>query len=77
MNTAFAAGTFFLPSTIERFGRRAIMLYSAVGIMICLLIFVVMVNIPNKTTATQWTAVAFISLYNFILCYGWVGIPWL
>jgi len=53
------------------------MLYSAIGITICLLIFVVMVNISNKTIATQWTAVAFISLYNFILGYGWVGVPWL
>jgi len=77
MNTAFAAGTFFLPPTIERWGRRAIMLYSAIGITFCLLIFVIMVNISNKTIATQWTAVAFISLYNFILGYGWVGVPWL
>lgn len=77
MNTAFAAGTFFLPPTIERWGRRAIMLWSAIVITIAMLIFTTMVNLPNKSTATQWTGIAAINVYNFVLGYGWVGIPWL
>ncbi|KAG8158428.1 hypothetical protein KVR01_011550 [Diaporthe batatas] len=77
MNTCFALGTYFTPGTIETFGRRRIMLWSAVVIFICMLIFTIMIALPNPTLATQWTAIVFIIIYNLALGYGWVGIPWL
>jgi MFS family permease len=77
MNTLFAAGTFFLPSTIERFGRRGIMMWSAVGLTICMTIFVAMISQPKPTLAMQWTAVASVIIYNFIFGYGWIGVCWL
>lgn len=80
MNSAFAAGTFFLPAGplgIERIGRRNVMMWSAGVLTICLLIFTAMINLPNKNTATQWTGVAFINIYNFVFGYGWIGVPWL
>lgn len=77
MNTLFAAGTFALPATIERFGRRGIMMWSAVGLTICMAIFVGMIGSPNKSLGVQWTAVAAIIVYNFIFGYGWIGVCWL
>ncbi|KIW61331.1 hypothetical protein PV05_01463 [Exophiala xenobiotica] len=77
MNTGFAAGTYFLPSTIERFGRRGVMIWSAVVLTICMLIFVIMIGLPNPTLATQWVAVAVVIVYNFVFGYGWIGVPWL
>ncbi|KAL4876842.1 general substrate transporter [Aspergillus karnatakaensis] len=77
MNTTFALGSLFLPSTIERFGRRGIMIYSAVGLTICMAVFVAMIGTPNPTPATQWTAIAAVFLYNFIFGYGWIGVCWL
>ena len=77
MNTGFAIGTYPLPYTIEKFGRRPIMMWSALVCAISMLIFVVMIGLPNPTIATQWTAVAFVIVYNFAFGYGWVGCPWL
>lgn len=77
MNTLLAIGTFLLPPTIERFGRRPIMLWSAVGCTVCMLVFVIMINLPTQTVATGWTAVAFVIMYNFFFGYGYAGVPWL
>ncbi len=77
MNTGFAIGTYALPSTIERFGRRPIMIWTAVVCAVSLLIFIICIALPNPTLATQWTAVAFVIVYNFAFGYGWVGCPWL
>lgn len=77
MNTGFAIGTYPLPYTIEKFGRRPIMMWSALVCATSMLIFVVMIGLPSPTIATQWTAVAFVIVYNFAFGYGWVGCPWL
>ncbi|PMD54417.1 putative sugar transporter STL1 [Hyaloscypha bicolor E] len=77
MNTIFAIGTYFTPGTIERFGRRQIMLWTAFGCGVSIMIFTIMIGLPNQTPATQWTAVAFVILYNLFYGYGWVGCPWL
>ena len=77
MNTGFALGTYPLPYTIEKLGRRQIMLWTAVGCAVSILIFTIMIGLPNPTIATQWAAVAFVIVYNFSFGYGWVGCPWL
>jgi MFS family permease len=77
MNTGFAIGTYVLPSTIERFGRRPIMLWTALVCAVSILLFTIMIALPHPTIATQWTAVAFVIVYNFAFGYGWVGCPWL
>ncbi|OJJ08271.1 hypothetical protein ASPVEDRAFT_878726 [Aspergillus versicolor CBS 583.65] len=77
MNTTFALGSLFLPGTIEKFGRRRIMIYSAVGLTICMTVFVAMIGNSRPSLATQWTAVAAAFLYNFIFGYGWIGVCWL
>lgn len=77
MNTGFAIGTYPLPWTIEKFGRRPIMIWTAAVCAVSMLIFIIMIALPNPTLATQWTAVAFVIIYNFAFGYGWVGCPWL
>lgn len=77
MNTGFAIGTFPLPWTIERFGRRRIMIWTAVVCSLCMLIFVACIALPNPTIATNWTAVSFVIVFNFSFGYGWIGCPWL
>jgi hypothetical protein len=77
MNTLFAAGTVPLVYTIEKVGRRNVMMYSAVILTICMVIFVVMIGLPNPSLGTQWTAVAAIFIYNTVFGYGWIGVCWL
>ncbi|KAH8801794.1 hypothetical protein F5884DRAFT_862482 [Xylogone sp. PMI_703] len=73
MNTGFAIGTYPLPWTIERFGRRPIMIWCAVGCFVSMMIFTIMISLKNPTIATSWTAVAFVIIYNFVYGYGWTG----
>jgi MFS family permease len=77
MNTVYAAGCWVLPFTIEAFGRRRIMIGSAIGCTVTMLIFVIMIALPHPTDATQWTAVVFVIFFNFFIGYGWVGVAWL
>ncbi|CAG8141720.1 unnamed protein product [Penicillium salamii] len=77
MNTIFAIGSIFLPFTIEKFGRRNILLYSAAGLTICLSIFIAMIGSPNPTLVKQWVAVGAIIVYNLVFGYGWIGVCWL
>jgi len=77
MNTGFAAGTFPLPWTIERVGRRNVLIWSAAILTVCMVVFVAMIGLPNPSTATQWVAVGAIVVYNFAFGYGWIGVPWL
>lgn len=77
MNTFFAAGTVPLVYTIEKFGRRNILMYSAIALTVCMAIFVAMIGLENRTDATQWTAVGAIFIYNIVFGYGWIGVCWL
>lgn len=77
LNTVFWLGTVPLLWTLERWGRRPILLYSTVGCTIAMAIFVAMNGVSDKTTATQWTAVASVIAFEFIFGYGWVAVPWL
>ncbi|KAH7116542.1 general substrate transporter, partial [Dactylonectria estremocensis] len=77
MNTVFALGSIPTIYTIERVGRRNVLMYSAVVLTACMVIFVAMIGLPNPTTATQWTAVGAIFVYNAVFGYGWIAVPWL
>jgi MFS family permease len=77
MNTLFALGTWPLPATIERFGRRRIMLWSALVCAVLMTIFVVLIGVPSQNKGTQWGAAVMICIWNMIFGYGWIGCPWL
>jgi MFS family permease len=77
MQTFFALGTYPLPRTIERFGRRGILMWTALICGVCLIVFVIMIGIPNQTKATEWVAVASLFVCLFSFGYGWCGVPWI
>lgn len=70
-------GSFLCIATIERIGRRRIMMFTAAIETCCMLIFVVLNMIEQKTLATQWTAAMIMFPYLFFYGWGWVGCPWL
>ena len=70
-------GSLFCIATIERIGRRRIMLLTSFIETCCMLIFVVLNMIDNKTTATRWAAAMIMFPYLFFYGWGWVGCPWL
>lgn len=77
MNTMFALGTYPLPITIERFGRRKTLFWSAFVCAILMTIFVILIGMPNATVGKQWAAAAMICVWNMVFGYGWIGVPWL
>ena len=77
MSTIFAIGTCFTVPTIERWGRRPIMFWTAVGCTITMTIFIAMNGLTHKTLGTQWVAVACVIVFQFLIGFGWMGCPWL
>ncbi|KAK3703559.1 hypothetical protein LTR37_014406 [Vermiconidia calcicola] len=78
LNTAFAIASYPPIFFIEKVGRRAMMIWSALGCGLCMLVYVVITTLPPEktTTATNWTAVAFIILYEVVFAFGWLGTCW-
>ena len=79
LNTAFALASYPPIWFIEKVGRRAMMFWSAIGCGICMLIYVIVTTLPadKRTVATNWTAVAFIILYEVVFAFGWLGTCWI
>lgn len=77
MNTVFWIGTWPLLPLLERWGRRPIMFWGAVGCTIFMALFTAMNGVTHKTSGTQWTAVAAVIAYLFVFGFAWVGVPWL
>ncbi|KAL4810639.1 general substrate transporter [Aspergillus unguis] len=70
-------GSWVCIPTIERIGRRRIMIFTASIEAVCMLIFVVLNMIENKSDATRWAAAMIMFPYLFFYGWGWVGCPWL
>lgn len=62
--------------TVERFGRRTLMMISAAGNSICMAFLAGLLTYPDNKQATQ-TATFFVYLYHFLYVIGWGGIPFL
>ncbi|KAF2106883.1 general substrate transporter [Lophiotrema nucula] len=77
MNTVFAIASYPPVWYIEKIGRRAMMLWTALGCGVCMLIYVILTTLEHQTTATGWCAVAFILLYMVVFGFGWLGPPWI
>lgn len=77
MSTVFAIGTIPTVFTIETWGRRRLMFWTGIGCVITIAIFIAMQGIPSRTLATQWIAVACIIVFEFLIGFGWMGVPWL
>lgn len=70
-------GSLLCIATIERIGRRRIMMFTSLIETCCMLIFVVLNMIDGQTIATKWTAAMIMFPYLFFYGWGWVGCPWL
>lgn len=77
MNTGFWLGTLPTIWLIEKWGRRSIMIWTAVGCLLSMILFTTCIAIPNPSLAVNWTAVTGAILFNAFYGFGWVGCPWL
>lgn len=79
LNTVFAVASYPPIWYIERVGRRAMMIWSALGCGVCMLVYVIVTTLPEdkRNNATNWVAVAFIILYEVVFAFGWLGTCWI
>jgi MFS family permease len=80
LNIIQLLGVFTSLVTLDRWGRKTILLWGSVGAFIPLLIISIMVAKFNKVwethTAEGWTSVAFLFLYIFVFGASWAPVPW-
>ncbi|POR38574.1 Putative glucose transporter rco-3 [Tolypocladium paradoxum] len=66
--------------TLDRFGRRRILLYGSVGMFISHLIIAVLVGLYSNNwpanTSKGWTSVAFLLFYMIAFGASWGPVPW-
>ena len=79
LNTAFALASYPPIWYIEKVGRRAMMIWSALGCGVCMLIYVILTTLPEskRTAGTNWGAVVIIILYEIVFAFGWLGTCWI
>ncbi|PYH46752.1 sugar porter family MFS transporter [Aspergillus saccharolyticus JOP 1030-1] len=61
--------------TIERFGRRQLMLFGAAGMSISMVILAVCASL--NTDGARVTVVVFLFVFNTFFAIGWLGMTWL
>lgn len=79
LNTAFALASYPPIWYIEKVGRRAMMIWSALGCGVCMIIYVVLTTLPEskQNSGTNWGAVIIIILYEIVFAFGWLGTCWI
>ncbi|KAF8743193.1 General substrate transporter, partial [Rhizoctonia solani] len=66
----------FIPLwTVDRFGRRALLMFSATGLSTCFLLAAVLLSVSTKSAAYGATAMVFV--FQIFLGIGFLPIPWL
>lgn len=76
LNTLYAIGTVPLYFTIEKVGRRSVLMYGAMCLSVLMLIFTILQAIP-QTETIQWTSVAIVFIFVIVFGYSWQGSVWL
>ncbi|OAG06873.1 MFS transporter [Paraphaeosphaeria sporulosa] len=76
LNIFFALGCVPLYFTIERVGRRSVLLYGAITMTVLITIFTVLVAL-STTEAIRWAAIGIIFIFLFVFGYAWQGCVWL
>ncbi|KAF1353139.1 general substrate transporter [Delphinella strobiligena] len=70
----YFAGSFIPLWTCDRFGRRALLMFSAAGLCFCFA--VVSILLSRNTVDCAYGAIAFIFLFQVFLGIGYLPIPW-
>jgi len=73
--TEYFIASFIAVYTIEKFGRRSLMLFGAVGMTISMATLAATNAFPG--TATGIVASAFLFIFNTFFAIGWLGMTWL
>ncbi len=76
LNIFFALGCVPLYFTIERVGRRSVLMYGAMVMSTLILIFTVLVA-THPTPSIQWASIGIIFIFLFVFGYAWQGCVWL
>ncbi|KAI9685714.1 MAG: hypothetical protein M1822_004274 [Bathelium mastoideum] len=63
--------------TIERFGRRKLMLFGAAGQAMSMAVLAGTTSSPNPTTGEGIAAAVFLFVFNSFFAIGWLGMTWL
>jgi hypothetical protein len=70
----YLAASFIPLWTVERFGRRALLMFSAAGLCVCFSMVSILLSINTRSTA--YAATAFVFIFQIFLGIGWLPIPW-
>lgn len=77
LNIFSALGCVPLIFTVERVGRRSVLLYGAIAMTVLITIFTALVAAGGNSTSMQWAAIAIIFIFEFVFGYAWQGCVWL
>jgi sugar porter (SP) family MFS transporter len=70
----YLAGSFIPLWTVDRFGRRSLLLFSATGLSFCFVIVSILLSTGSQGCA--YGATAFVFLFQIFLGIGYLPIPW-
>lgn len=73
--TEYFLASFIAVYTIERFGRRSLMIFGGIGMVLSMMILAIMNAFPS--TATGIVSSAFLFIFNTFFAIGWLGMTWL
>jgi hypothetical protein len=63
--------------TIEKFGRRQLMMFGATGMSISMAVLAGTVSISDSSFAAGIVAAVFLFVFNTFFAIGWLGMTWL
>ncbi|KAL1652258.1 hypothetical protein SLS58_000385 [Diplodia intermedia] len=70
----YLVGSFIPLWTVDRFGRRALLMFSAAGLCLCFSLASILLSTGTQPAAYGATAMVF--LFQIFLGIGWLPIPW-
>ncbi|KAK5107240.1 hypothetical protein LTR62_001594 [Meristemomyces frigidus] len=77
LNIFYALGCVPLYFTVERVGRRSVLLYGAIAMTILISVFTALAATGPGHPAIQWTAIGILFIFLFVFGYAWQGCVWL